>query len=203
MRNNAIFYKTLILTISSFCFAFIIAKINVNADESDEIILNYSNINSNNIADYKSNKNINNKQELDNLKPNDIPDFPSKDDTKYKQLFDDSFNNIVEKEYALGDDNDIFIDLYTMNSYLKELPNGNDDYITQMDVIMAEKKTQEDGNNIDKNKILQNRYRVVAFLTKDQMLLSDMFKKTPDAYYIDFVKSKLNYKNKIRRFDIV
>ena len=202
MRNNVIFYKTLILTIFLFCFAFI-TKINVNADESDEIILNYSNINSNNIVYNQNKKNFTNKQQLDNLKPNDVPDFPSQDDTKYKQLFDDSFNNVVETEYAIGDDNDIFIDPYTMASYIKEFTNGNDDYITQMDVIMAEKKAQEDGNNIDKNKILQNRYRVVAFLTKDQMLLSDMFKVAPDAYYIDFVKSKLNYKNKIRSFDIV
>lgn len=168
---------------------------NIKADDNDEIILETQE--NDTIMESKNNISINYNNKKIAPKPDNVPDFPKDDNIEYKKLFDDSFSNVVENEYMLADDNDVFIDPYTMRNLNKQKKSGNDNVITQIETIKAEKKTQTNNNNIDKNKVSQNRYRVVAFLTLDQMLLSDLFENNPDRYYIDFVKSKLMEKGKI------
>lgn len=185
--------KILLCFLILFITNYFNVSINIKAiDNDDEIVLDSQTDNSTTI-DY-SDRNIHDKTIAP--KPDNIPDFPTEDNIDYKKLFDNSFTNVVENEYVLPDNNDIFIDPYTMREINKQTRSGNDDVITQINTIKAEKKTQENNNNIDKNKILQNRYRVIAFLTLDQMLLSDLFESNPDGYYIDFVKSKLVEKGK-------
>ena len=136
-------------------------------------------------GDKKKNKNV------VSVKPDNMPDFPNDEEKQYQKLFDDTFTNVVEKDFILGEENDIFINPKTAKKYNKKYMNGNNDILTQIDVIDAERRTQENGNNIDKDKVNTTRTRVVAPLTLNQMLLDDMFGNGIDAYYIDFVYNKL------------
>ena len=130
------------------------------------------------------------------VKPDSMPNFPNEDEKQYQKLFDDTFTNVVEKDFIIGEENDIFISPKTANRYNKKYVNGNNDVLTQIDVIDAEKRTQENGNSIDKDKVNTTRTRVVAHLTLNQMLLDDMFNGQVDAYYVDFVYNKLKEKQR-------
>ncbi len=189
MNKKIIFYFLILFITNYFNISICVNAVD---DDDSEIILD-SQVNNSTTTDYND-ANIKNQKIVP--KPDNIPDFPQEDNIEYKKLFDNSFTNVVEMEYVLPDDNDIFIAPYTMREINKQIEKGNHDIITQIDAIKAEKKTQENNNDLDKNKISQSRYRVVAFLTLDQMLLSDLFETNPDGYYIDFVKSKLVEKGK-------
>lgn len=145
----------------------------------------------------KTNKNESKKgknNKVVSVKPTNMPDFPNEDEKQYQKLFDDTFTNVVDKDFIIGEENDIFISPKTANKYNKQYINGNNDILTQIDVIDAEKKTQENGNSIDKDKVNTTRTRVAAYLTLNQMLLDDMFDNKIDAYYVDFVYNKLKEK---------
>ena len=88
---------------------------------------------------------------------------------------------------------------FALHKYNEIYKHGNDNEINQIDVIEAEKNTQIDSNNLDEYEIGTHRTRVVAFLTQDQMLLSDMFDSQPDAYYIDMVKAKMDENLKYKK----
>lgn len=131
-------------------------------------------------------------------KPEKMPSFPD-GKQEYKALFDNEFTNFVDKSYLLPDDKDVFISQNTLHKYNEIYKHGNDNEINQIDVIEAEKNTQIDSNNLDEYEIGTHRTRVVAFLTQDQMLLSDMFDSQPDAYYIDMVKAKMDENLKYKK----
>ncbi len=127
------------------------------------------------------------KQIVKSQKDSDIPDFPQEDLERYNMLFNDGFANTVDSMFEDGKEWDIFVDQTTLNEINKQYIAGNDDIITQMDVIKAEKKTNFDGNIIDKNNITTHRTRIMAYLTLDQMLLADIFGSSPDGYYINAI----------------
>lgn len=131
-------------------------------------------------------------------RPEKMPHFPD-GKQEYKALFDNEFTNFVDKSYLLPDDKDIFISQNTLHRYNEIYKHGNDDEINQIDVIEAEKNTQVDSNDLDEYEIGTHRTRVIAFLTQDQMLLSDMFDSQPDGYYIDMVKAKIDENLKYKK----
>lgn len=159
-----------------------------------------------NNKEYQKQKAQQNKQAEENKKvslvvhyrPENMPSFPD-GKQEYKNLFDNEFTNFVDKSYTLPDDKDIFISQNTLHRYNEIYKHGNNEEINQMDVIEAEKKTQVDSNDLDDYEIGTHRTRVVAFLTQDQMLLSDMFDSHPDAYYIDLVKAKMDENLKYKK----
>lgn len=159
-----------------------------------------------NNKEYQKQKAQQNKQAEENKKvslvvhyrPENMPSFPD-GKQEYKNLFDNEFTNFVDKSYTLPDDKDIFISQNTLHRYNEIYKHGNNEEINQIDVIEAEKKTQVDSNDLDDYEIGTHRTRVVAFLTQDQMLLSDMFDSHPDAYYIDLVKAKMDENLKYKK----
>ena len=70
-------------------------------------------------------------------------------------------------------------------------------FFLSMMIVLA--LTGCDSNDLDDYEIGTHRTRVVAFLTQDQMLLSDMFDSHPDAYYIDLVKAKMDENLKYKK----
>ena len=173
---------------------------NTNIDDAYKDFANRNN------KEYQKQKAQQNKEQEANKKvslvvhyrPEQMPPFPD-GKQEYKSLFDDEFTNFIDKNYLLPDDKDIFISQNTLHRYNKIYKHGNDNTINQIDVIEAEKSTQIDSNDLDEYEIGTHRTRVVAFLTQDQMLLSDMFDSQPDAYYIDMVKAKLDKNLKYKK----
>ena len=131
-------------------------------------------------------------------KPEKMPNFPD-GKQEYKSLFDNEFTNVIDKNYIVPDNKDIFISQHQMHDYDRIYKHGSDYDVNQIDVIEAEKNTQVDKNDLDEYKIGTHRTRVLAFLTQDQILLSDMFDSQPDAYYIDLVKTKLDENLKYKK----
>lgn len=123
-------------------------------------------------------------------KPDDVPDFPQDSVEDYKSLFDDGFSNTVLDYYQEGEDFDVFVNQEYSNQINNDYISGNDDDITQMEVIEAEKKTTIDDIDIDKNNITTQRTRVMAYLTLDQMLFADIFGKAPHGYYVNAMYKK-------------
>ena len=123
-------------------------------------------------------------------KDDDIPDFPSDGVEEYKMLFDDGFSNVVDDEFQTGESFDVFVDAIASNNINKTYMTGNEEFITQMDVVEAEKKTLIDNNSIDKSNITTHRTRIMAYLTLEQMLYADMFGLQPHGYYVNAVQKK-------------
>ena len=120
----------------------------------------------------------------------DIPEFPKDGVEEYKMLFDDGFSNVIDNEFQGGESFDVFVDRPASNDINKNYFAGNDEFISQMDVIEAEKKTMIDNNSIDVNNVTTYRTRVMAYLTLEQMLYADMFSMKPHGYYINAVQKK-------------
>ena len=137
----------------------------------------------------KDKKQENNKGVITGAKPSNVPDFPD-DEDEYKMLFDDGFSNVVENVYQTGEEFDVFVNQNEANNINKKYFSGNDNDITQMDAINAEKKTMVEQNFIDKNNVKTHRTRVMAYLTLDQMLFADLFGQTPHGYYVNAVNKK-------------
>ena len=120
----------------------------------------------------------------------DIPEFPKDGVEEYKMLFDDGFSNVVDDEFQSGESFDVFVDRSASNDINRNHFAGNDEFISQMDVVEAEKKTMIDNNSIDINKVTTYRTRVMAYLTLEQMLYADMFSMKPHGYYVNAVPKK-------------
>ena len=120
----------------------------------------------------------------------DIPEFPKDGIEEYKMLFDDGFSNIVDNDFQSGESFDVFVNTQGSNEINRNYYAGNDEFISQMDVVEAEKKTMIDNNSIDLNNVTTYRTRVMAYLTLEQMLYSDMFAMKPHGYYVNAVQKK-------------
>ncbi|GEM_PF-6016173 len=120
----------------------------------------------------------------------DIPEFPKDGVEEYKMLFDDGFSNVVGDDFQSGESFDIFIDQQASNDINRNYFTGNDEFISQMDVVEAEKKTMIDNNSIDINNVTTHRTRVMAYLTLEQMLYADIFAMEPHGYYVNAVQKK-------------
>ena len=120
-------------------------------------------------------------------KPSDVPDFPQVGVEGYKMLFDDGFSNIVEDEFQIGEEWDVFINPTAGREIYSNYIAGNDEEYTQMDALQAEKRAVIDGNTINKDNITTHRTRIMAYLTLDQMLFDDLFGVAPHGYYVTAV----------------
>ena len=135
-------------------------------------------------------------------KPANIPDFPSDEtEIEVQTLFDDGFSNYVDPMFQSGEKWDIFVDQIASNEINRRYKTGNDEVVTQMDAIEAEKNTSSDDDGIDKDQIATSRTRIMAYLTLEQMLFADMFGVAPHGYYVNVVskfddESIENNKNK-------
>lgn len=130
------------------------------------------------------------KQIVKSQKDDSIPDFPQEDVEKYNMLFDDGFANIIDPMFEGGKEWDTFADQKVLDNINRQYMAGNDEFITQMDVIEAEKKTNFDENVANINNITTHRTRIMAYLTIDQMLLADIFNLAPHGYYISTIVSE-------------
>lgn len=130
-------------------------------------------------------------------RPNWIPPFPDDNSKLEIKLADNGFTNNIHPMYDIADKNDIFVDthgLYAMNNrYIA----GNEDDITQMDAIMAEKGEvmEYHGHKREDNQVT-HRTRVLAYLTKDQVAFGPVFSESPHGYYYNAVKEKMDKRKK-------
>ena len=130
-------------------------------------------------------------------RPNNVPPFPDDNDKLEIKLSDDGFTNNIRQMYDIADKNDVFVDtreLYSMNNrYIA----GNDDDITQVDAILAEKGDvmEYHGHKRD-NLQTTHRTRVLAYLTKDQVAFGPVFSESPHGYYYNAVKEKMSKRKK-------
>ena len=130
-------------------------------------------------------------------RPNNVPPFPDDNSKLEIKLADNGFTNNIHPMYDIADKNDIFVDthgLYAMNNrYIA----GNEDDITQMDAIMAEKGDvmEYHGHKREDNQVT-HRTRVLAYLTKDQVAFGPVFSESPHGYYYNAVKEKMDKRKK-------
>ena len=130
-------------------------------------------------------------------RPNNVPPFPDDNSKLEIKLADNGFTNNIHPMYDITDKNDIFVDthgLYAMNNrYIA----GNEDDITQMDAIMAEKGEvmEYHGHKREDNQVT-HRTRVLAYLTKDQVAFGPVFSESPHGYYYNAVKEKMDKRKK-------
>ena len=130
-------------------------------------------------------------------RPNNVPPFPDDNSKLEIKLADNGFTNNIHPMYDIADKNDIFVDthgLYAMNNrYIA----GNEDDITQMDAIMAEKGEvmEYQGHKREDNQVT-HRTRVLAYLTKDQVAFGPVFSESPHGYYYNAVKEKMDKRKK-------
>ena len=130
-------------------------------------------------------------------RPNNVPPFPDDNSKLEIKLADNGFTNNIHPMYDIADKNDIFVDthgLYAMNSrYIA----GNEDDITQVDAMMAEKGDVMEYHG-HKREDLQttHRTRVLAYLTKDQVAFGPVFSESPHGYYYNAVKEKMDKRKK-------
>jgi hypothetical protein len=130
-------------------------------------------------------------------RPNNVPPFPDDNSKLEIKLADNGFTNNIRPMYDIADKNDIFVDthgLYAMNNrYIA----GNEDDITQMDAIMAEKGEvmEYHGHKREDNQVT-HRTRVLAYLTKDQVAFGPVFGESPHGYYYNAVKEKMDKRKK-------
>ena len=129
-------------------------------------------------------QNNNNNGVLSGEKPDDVPDWPD-DEEEYQMLFDDGFSNFVDESFQGGEEFDVFVNQNVLNKINNEYIAGNDEEITQMKAMTAEKKTMDNQISIDKNNITTHRTRIMAYLTLDQMLFADFFGEAPHGYYVN------------------
>ena len=130
-------------------------------------------------------------------RPNNVPPFPDDNDKLEIKLSDDGFTNNIRQMYDIADKNDVFVDtreLYSMNNrYIA----GNDDDITQVDAILAEKGDvmEYHGHKRD-NLQTAHRIRVLAYLTKQQGAFGSVFSESPHGYYYNAFKEKMSKRKK-------
>ena len=130
-------------------------------------------------------------------RPNNVPPFPDDNDKLEIKLSDDGFTNNIRQMYDIADKNDVFVDtreLYSMNNkYIA----GNDDDITQVDAILAEKGDvmEYHGHKRD-NLQTTHRTRVLAYLTKDQLNMGRVFSESPHGYYYNELKQRRDKRRK-------
>ena len=85
---------------------------------------------------------------------------------------------------------DIFINQDNSNKIIKQYKRGNNNEITQLDAVEAEKQTIFD-NIANEDKVIEtHRTRVMAYLTIEQMLFADISDLMPHGYYINTMKKE-------------
>lgn len=130
-------------------------------------------------------------------RPNSVPPFPDDNSKLEIKLADDGFTNNIHPMYDIADKNDIFVDthgLYAMNNrYIA----GNEDDITQVDAMLAEKgEVMEYHGHKREDMQVTHRTRVLAYLTKDQVAFGQVFSESPHGYYYNAVKEKMDKRKK-------
>lgn len=130
-------------------------------------------------------------------RPNGIPPFPDDNSKLEIKLSDNGFTNNIHQMYDIADKNDVFVDthgLYAMNNrYIA----GNEDDITQIDAMMAEKgEVMEYHGHKREDTQVTHRTRVLAYLTKDQVAFGPVFSESPHGYYYNAVKEKMDKRKK-------
>ena len=130
-------------------------------------------------------------------RPNNVPPFPEDNSKLEIKLADNGFTNNIHPMYDIADKNDIFVDtreLYAMNNrYIA----GNEDDITQIDAMMAEKgDVMEYHGHKREDMQVTHRTRVLAYLTKDQVTFGPVFSESPHGYYYNAVKEKMDKRKK-------
>lgn len=143
------------------------------------------NISTNTNKGSNTNKKQANKLLQTGKKPDNIPEFPNDGEKEYKMLFDEGFSNVVDDSFQDGEEWDIFINQESSNELNKKYISGNNNEITQMEVIDAEEKTIVDKIILDKGNINTHRRRVMAYLTLDHMLFADILDQNPHGYYVN------------------
>ena len=130
-------------------------------------------------------------------RPNDVPPFPEDNSKLEVKLADDGFTNNIYPMYNVADKNDIFVDTYKLYAINNRYIAGNEDNITQVDVMLAEKgDVMEYRGHKREDMQVTNRTRVLAYLTKDQVAFGPVFSESPHGYYYNAVKEKMDKRKK-------
>ena len=119
-----------------------------------------------------------------------IPDFPNEKEVYYEQLFDDGFTNNVESYPMMSEYGDRFIGNIASKKLNKTYIAGNDDNLSQMDAIEAEKVNFVDGVKIDKDLVGTERTRVMAYLTQNQMIIDEFFETPRHSYFLSAITNE-------------
>ena len=119
-----------------------------------------------------------------------IPDFPNEKEVYYEQLFDDGFTNNVESYPVMSEYGDNFIGNNASRKLNKMYIAGNDNNISQMDAIEAEKVNFVDGVKIDKDLVGTERTRVMAYLTQNQMIIDEFFETPRHSYFLSAITNE-------------
>ena len=119
-----------------------------------------------------------------------IPDFPNEKEVYYEQLFDDGFTNNVESYPVMSEYGDNFIGNNASKKLNKMYIAGNDNNISQMDAIEAEKVNFVDGVKIDKDLVGTERTRVMAYLTQNQMIIDEFFETPRHSYFLSAITNE-------------
>lgn len=119
-----------------------------------------------------------------------IPDFPNEKEVYYEQLFDDGFTNNVESYPMMSEYGDKFIGNIASKKLNKTYIAGNDDNLSQMDAIEAEKVNFVDGVKIDKDLVGTERTRVMAYLTQNQMIIDEFFETPRHSYFLSAITNE-------------
>ena len=172
-QNNTSF-----LSLSIFVLSFIVCFSNSNISFSAQKQIDKTN-----------NKQTKNKKTLKNsVRTGDdmegIPEFPNEKEVYYEQLFDDGFTNSVESYPIISDYGDNFVGNLTSKKINKKYIAGNENNISQMDAVEAEKVNFVDGVKIDKDLVSTERTRVMAYLTQNQIIMDEMFEVQPHTYFL-------------------
>ena len=113
-----------------------------------------------------------------------IPEFPNEKEVYYEQLFDDGFTNNVESYPVMSEYGDNFVGSLTSKKINKKYIAGNENNISQMDAVEAEKVNFVDGVKIDRDLVATERTRVMAYLTQNQIIMDELFESKPHTYFL-------------------
>ena len=113
-----------------------------------------------------------------------IPEFPNEKEVYYEKLFDDGFTNSVESYPVIGEYGDNFVSELTSKQINKKYIAGNDNNISQMDALEAEKQGFIEGVKIDRDMVSTERTRIMAYLTQNQIAMDELFEQQPHTYYL-------------------
>lgn len=130
-------------------------------------------------------------------RPKGMPPFPDDNSKMEIKLADNGFTNNIHPMYDIADKNDIFVDTYGLYAMNNRYIAGNEDDITQIDAMMAEKGEvmEYNGHKREDNQVT-HRTRVLAYLTKDQVAFGPVFSESPHGYYYNAIKEKMDKRKK-------
>lgn len=130
-------------------------------------------------------------------RPNGVPPFPDDNSKLEIKLSDNGFTNNIRPMYDIANKSDVFVDTHKLYAMNNKYIAGNEDDITQMDTILAEKgEVMEYHGHKRENMQVTHRTRVLAYLTKDQVAFGSVFSESPHGYYYNAVKEKMDKRKK-------